>query len=221
MLLRSMRATRVSLSAVSAVGRTEAPRQELEVLDGHGSLTYAPPLWTDQASWGAAPSQPDSVPKCLRHSNSRKPLLWIVNGGHLHSACTSQSYGPKNNISGALAEQALAHFNATHLARDTVVVQPAGATGIDAMLFNVRCDVRGQLRRQAADEQTWLQGQKRGMLHIDFGTIARRFATLMSDSSHFAKYNVPCAETFPEMAILVAQLILQVALQRAPTRMCT
>ena len=57
------------------------------------------------------------------------------------------------------------------------------------------------------------------MQHYDYTALAMQFAPLMFDAIHFTYYWVPCAQAFPEMARLVAQLALQHALGR-PVRMC-
>ena len=56
--------------------------------------------------------------------------------------------------------------------------------------------------------------------HYDYPGLALQFAPLMFDAIHFTYYWVPCAQAFPEMARLVAQLALQHALGR-PVRMCS
>ncbi len=57
------------------------------------------------------------------------------------------------------------------------------------------------------------------MRHYDYPALALQFAPLMFDAIHFTYYWVPCAQAFPEMARLVAQLALQIAVGR-PVRMC-
>ena len=58
-----------------------------------------------------------------------------------------------------------------------------------------------------------------GVRYYDYTALAMQFAPLMFDAIHFTYYWVPCAQAFPEMARLVAQLALQHALGR-PVRMC-
>jgi len=58
-----------------------------------------------------------------------------------------------------------------------------------------------------------------GMRHYNYTALALQYAPLMFDAIHFTYYWVPCAQTFPELARLVAQLGFQHAVGR-PVQVC-
>lgn len=69
-----------------------------------------------------------------------------------------------------------------------------------------------------SDESRWLLAEGvRG--YVDYAQLALDFAPLMSDGVHFAYQYAACASTFPEMALLVAQLGFQHAVGR-PVQYC-
>lgn len=56
--------------------------------------------------------------------------------------------------------------------------------------------------------------------HYNYTALALQYAPMMFDAIHFTYYWVPCAQTFPEMAKLVAQLAFQQAVFR-PVEVCS
>jgi hypothetical protein len=69
-------------------------------------------------------------------------------------------------------------------------------------------------RTVAASEIAWLR--EHDVPFSDFAAVSEKFASFMFDAIHFTSWfdGVPCATTFPELAALNAQLILQIAVGR-------
>jgi len=221
--------------------------------DWNGELSVSPHacdadfFLSYQATWGAIPLRPDSLPGCMRLTNGastppgRKPVLWVVNGGGLHEMefCSDRRW--------SLPQIVLRNFGAAAL-RDTVVWQPAGGaaalcpaflffaprlfftfltvcTPLFAGGFLMRSSRRfkGECATIDADqvaavEHDWLAAH--GVRHYNYTALALDFAPLMFDAIHFTYYWVPCERTFPEMARLVAQLGLQSAAGH-PVEVCS
>ena len=141
----------------------------------------------------------------------RKPVLWVMDGGGLHEMefCDARRW--------ILPQTVLTHFTPAVLRR-SVVWQPAGGG------FMMRSSKRYK-RECAAIEPEMVSSleikylETLGVQHYDYPGLALQFAPLMFDAIHFTYYWVPCAQAFPEMARLVAQLALQHALGR-PVQMC-
>ena len=70
----------------------------------------------------------------------------------------------------------------------------------------------GDLVRLPVSEMRWLEEQR--VPYVDYAALAQEHSAAMSDGRHFAYFLKPCAQTFPEVAKLVAQLALQATLQR-------
>lgn len=180
-----------------------------------------------QATWGAMPIDPLTLPTCLhpsaddpsgafrlrnaRHAAS-KPVLWIVDGCGLHEMefCDAR----RNE----LPQHVLPRFSEQLLRSGTVVWQTVGAGFLmkAARRFRGECaDVNAD--QVAANEVSWLK--PRGVRIYDYTRLALQYAPMMFDAIHFTYYWVPCAYTFPEMARLVAQLGFQQAVGR-PVEVC-
>ena len=176
-----------------------------------------------QATWGAIPVKPLTLPRCMHPrtaddtfgvvgaSGVRKPVLWVMDGGGLHEMefCDARRW--------TLPQVVLKHFSPAVLRR-TVVWQPAGGG------FMMRSSRRYKGECAAIEPEMVSSLEIKyldtlGVQHYDYPGLALQFAPLMFDAIHFTYYWVPCAQAFPEMARLVAQLALQHALGR-PVQMC-
>lgn len=176
-----------------------------------------------QATWGAIPVQPFTLPRCMhprsaddtfgvaRAGGARKPVLWIMDGGGLHEMefCDPRRWSLPQHVLRLFPDAVL---------RSSVVWQPAGGG------FQMRISKRFKgecatidAHMVAAKEIAYLD--QRGVRHYDYPGLALQFAPLMFDAIHFTYYWVPCRQAFPEMARLVAQLALQQAM-RLPVQMC-
>lgn len=179
-----------------------------------------------QATWGAMPIKPDTVPACLHPaaddpsgkfglrlmSGQVKPVLWIIDGCGLHEM---EFCDPRRD---ELPQNAFAHFSAALLRSGTVVYQPVGAGFLMAAArrFKGAC-ASINADQIAAKERAWLDSHS--VPYYDYTKLALQYAPLMFDAIHFTYYWVPCSQTFPEMARLVAQLGFQQAVGR-PTTVC-
>ena len=179
-----------------------------------------------QATWGAMPADPLTVPSCLhpgadsngayalRHERLKvtKPILWVVDGCGLHEMefCDARRW--------SLPQHVLPRFPPSLLQSGTVVWQTVGA----GFLMRAANRFRGECKsvnadQVAAKEVEYLRGT--GVRVYNYTSLALQYAPLMFDAIHFTYYWVPCAYTFPEMARLVAQLGFQLAVGR-PVEVC-
>ena len=99
------------------------------------------------------------------------------------------------------------------LLADAVVWQTVGAGFLmrDANRFKGVCSTinADQVARSELDYIG-----PRGVRHYNYTSLALQYAPLMFDAIHFTYYWVPCAQTFPELARLVAQMGFQHAVGR-------
>ena len=202
--------------------------------DGDFFISYQP-------SFGVRSFDPASLPACLRpqarrtvaggtlhqrntrqDATTRRPLLWIVNGGGLHAVnrcarARSGSADPQGS-SDSWPGVVLSRYEPS--GGDVLVWQPVGG----GLLWEAasRCDFGREMRRQAASEAKWLRahGRLHSLVSIDYGGLASDFLPLMADSAHFADWRSPCNQTFPEASALAAQLVLHAALHREPRVAC-
>jgi len=196
-------------------------------LSVHDSVCKSDFFLSYQATWGAMPIEPTSLPQCLHPSPSdpegkyalkhrltgvTKPVLWIVDGCGLHEMefCDARR--------DSLPQNAFARFPANLLRSGTVVYQPVGA----GFLMRSSNRFKGECASVNSDnialkERAWLDAN--GVRYYDYTKLALQYAPLMFDAIHFTYYWVPCAQTFPEMARLVAQLGFQHAVGR-PAEVC-
>jgi len=117
-----------------------------------------------------------------------------------------------------LPQHAFARFPAPLLRSGTVVYQPVGA----GFLMRASNRFKGECASVTADsiaakERAWLEAH--GVHYYDYTRLALQYAPLMFDAIHFTYYWVPCHQTFPELARLVAQLGFQHAVGR-PVEVC-
>ena len=181
-----------------------------------------------QATWGAMPVDPMTLPSCLhprnggsgdgrfmlphRNSGKDKPVLWVMDGCGLHEMefCDPRRW--------QLAQHVLPRFPDNLLSSGTVVWQTVGAGFLmkAAKRFKGECsDINAD--QVAATELSYLQ--PKGVRVYNYTKLALQYAPMMFDAIHFTYYWVPCAYTFPEMARLVAQLAFQQAVGR-PVEVC-
>ena len=180
-----------------------------------------------QATWGAMPIEPTTLPRCLhpdpsdstgkyalkqRTSGVTKPVLWIVDGCGLHE----MEFCDKRRDE--LPQHAFARFSPALLRSSTIVYQTVGA----GFLMRASNRFRGECAQINADqiaakERAWLMSH--GVPYYDYTKLTLQYAPLMFDAIHFTYYWVPCTHTFPEMARLVAQLGFQQAVGK-PVEVC-
>jgi len=179
-----------------------------------------------QATWGAVPVLPESLPHCLhgaREADGRvgefrhmrggvpKPILWVVDGCGLHEMefCSERRFQLPNYV--------LARFPPKVL-REAVVWQTVGAGFLmkDANRFKGACSSINA-DQVAAQELAYLRGHQ--VRHYNYTRVSLQYAPLMFDAIHFTYYWVPCAQTFPELARMVAQLAFQHGVGR-PVEVC-
>jgi len=179
-----------------------------------------------QATWGAVPIVPTSLPKCMhplaeggsyglgggKRRTVRKPILWVIDGGGLHEMefCAPQRH--------TLPQIVLSNFAPTTL-RESVVWQPVGGGFLmrSSRRFKGECALI-DADQIAAKEMEWLSAN--GVRHYPYTKLTLQFAPLLFDAIHFTYYWVPCAKTFPEMARFVALLGVQEGL-KLPIRYCS
>ena len=187
-----------------------------------------------QATWGAMPVDPTSLPKCLhlgaadaardgaattdgsyglrhRRSGAIKPILWIVDGCGLHEMefCDPRRW--------RLPQAVLPKFT-DRMLRSSLVWQTVGG----GFLMRAARRFKGECAAINADEvaaveSRWLSSA--GVRHVNYSRVALQYAPLMIDAIHFTYYWVPCPQTFPELARLAAQLSLNSAVGR-PIEVC-
>ncbi|KAL1527534.1 hypothetical protein AB1Y20_008923 [Prymnesium parvum] len=179
-----------------------------------------------QATWGAVPVLPETVPRCLHGSRGtdgrveqfgllrdgvRKPILWVVDGCGLHEMefCSERRWSLPQYVLRAFPDA---------LVREAVVWQPVGAGFImrDWRRFKGACATITADQVAAAEVEHL---EQRRVRHYNYTALALQYAPLMFDAIHFTYYWVPCAHTFPELARLVAQLGFQQAVGR-PVEVC-
>ena len=180
-----------------------------------------------QATWGAMPIEPRSIPSCLHpdptdrddkyalrnpRTGQTRPVLWVVDGCGLHEM---EFCDERRN---ELPQNAFARFPAALLRSGTVVYQTVGAGFLmrSSRRFRGACQAI-DADQIAAKERVWLA--EHGVRYYNYSRLALQYAPLMFDAIHFTYYWVPCAQTFPEMARLVAQLAFQQAVGR-PVEVC-
>ena len=159
-----------------------------------------------QATWGAMPVLPFTVPECLhpgsgtngafalRHQASgvAKPVLWVMDGCGLHEMefCDARRW--------SLPQHVLPRFPDTLLKSGTVIWQTVGA----GFLMKAARRFRGECADVTADqvaEKERAQLANTGVRVYNYTNLALQYAPLMFDAIHFTYYWVPCAYTFPEM----------------------
>jgi len=183
---------------------------------------------TYQATWGAMPIDPSSLPSCLqtvsyssagkssymlqnRRTGSRKPVLWIMNGCGLHEMefCDERRFSLPQNVLSRFSEDVV---------RGSVIWQTVGAgfTMKASNRFKGEC-AQVNAHQISSLEYAWLSS--RGIRSYNYTQVALQYAPLMFDAIHFTYYWEPCTHTFPEMARLVTQLAFQQALEQ-PVEVC-
>jgi len=201
------------------------PHQWDGLLSVHQSVCDSDFFVSYQATWGAMPVIPTSLPSCLhpqdgsetyalphKRTGVRKPVLWIVDGCGLHEMefCDARR--------DSLPQHAFNRFPDGLLRSGTIVYQPVGA----GFLMKASNRFRGECEainadQIAAKEVTWLQAK--GVPYYDYTKLTLQYAPLMYDAIHFTYYWVPCSNTFPELARMVAQLAFQQGVGR-PAQVC-
>eukprot|EP00966_Prymnesium_polylepis_P042183 979851-Prymnesium_polylepis.1 len=104
------------------------------------------------------------------------------------------------------------------LIRESVVWQTVGAGFMMRAANRFRGDCASINSDQVAARELEYVNEH-GMRHYNYTALALQYAPLMFDAIHFTYYWVPCAQTFPELARLVAQLGFQHAVGR-PVQVC-
>lgn len=126
-----------------------------------------------------------------------KPILWVVDGCGLHEMefCSERRFQLPNYV--------LARFPPKVL-REAVVWQTVGAGFLmkDANRFKGACSSINA-DQVAAQELAYLRAHQ--VRHYNYTRVSLQYAPLMFDAIHFTYYWVPCAQTFPELARMVAQ----------------
>jgi hypothetical protein len=144
-----------------------------------------------QATWGAMPIDPTTLPKCLhppagaaeyslphKRLGVRKPVLWIIDGCGLHEMefCDARRW--------TLPQSVLPKFSDALLASGTVVYQTVGAGFLMKAARRFRGDCADVTSDQVArTEVAWLD-QKR-VRRYNYTSLALQYAPLMFDAIHY------------------------------------